>query len=251
MLAGNCTSEKRMLLRAEICAGATKSSAAGLPLMTSSSSGVKPPACLNTDQRRWALRQYPWRRWLYCRDAYRLHGLRAELRRTHSRTQHGCTGARADLPPHAGGSALSSSAGRSVTEVRLDDTTTARNADVSGDGELIGELSPGERLRITFRTNASNSYIRLATITSAYCAANFTGAATRATASHRPRTNGVKARTYTQSRRRRRSRSRTRCGLTTLTGETGAGKSILVDALGLALGERADSEAVRPRCETR
>jgi DNA repair protein RecN (Recombination protein N) len=35
-------------------------------------------------------------------------------------------------------------------------------------------------------------------------------------------------------------------GLTTLTGETGAGKSILVDALGLALGERADSEAVRP-----
>jgi DNA repair protein RecN (Recombination protein N) len=38
-------------------------------------------------------------------------------------------------------------------------------------------------------------------------------------------------------------------GLTTLTGETGAGKSILVDALGLALGERADSEAVRPGCK--
>jgi DNA repair protein RecN (Recombination protein N) len=35
-------------------------------------------------------------------------------------------------------------------------------------------------------------------------------------------------------------------GLTVLTGETGAGKSILVDALGLALGERADSDAVRP-----
>jgi len=34
-------------------------------------------------------------------------------------------------------------------------------------------------------------------------------------------------------------------GMTTLTGETGAGKSILVDALGLALGERADSDAVR------
>ena len=34
-------------------------------------------------------------------------------------------------------------------------------------------------------------------------------------------------------------------GLTVLTGETGAGKSILVDALGLALGERADSDAVR------
>ena len=29
-------------------------------------------------------------------------------------------------------------------------------------------------------------------------------------------------------------------GLTLLTGETGAGKSILVDALALALGERAD-----------
>jgi DNA repair protein RecN (Recombination protein N) len=34
-------------------------------------------------------------------------------------------------------------------------------------------------------------------------------------------------------------------GLTVLTGETGAGKSILIDALGLALGERADSDAVR------
>ncbi|MDH3978169.1 MAG: AAA family ATPase, partial [Gammaproteobacteria bacterium] len=34
-------------------------------------------------------------------------------------------------------------------------------------------------------------------------------------------------------------------GMTALTGETGAGKSILVDALALALGERADSKAVR------
>jgi DNA repair protein RecN (Recombination protein N) len=41
-------------------------------------------------------------------------------------------------------------------------------------------------------------------------------------------------------------------GFTTLTGETGAGKSILVDALALALGERADSRAIRAgadRCE--
>lgn len=34
-------------------------------------------------------------------------------------------------------------------------------------------------------------------------------------------------------------------GLTVLTGETGAGKSLLVDALELALGERADTELVR------
>jgi DNA repair protein RecN (Recombination protein N) len=34
-------------------------------------------------------------------------------------------------------------------------------------------------------------------------------------------------------------------GFTVLTGETGAGKSMLVDALALALGERADSQAVR------
>lgn len=34
-------------------------------------------------------------------------------------------------------------------------------------------------------------------------------------------------------------------GLSVLTGETGAGKSILVDALGLALGDRADAGAVR------
>src|SRR5260221_13895686 len=33
--------------------------------------------------------------------------------------------------------------------------------------------------------------------------------------------------------------------LNALTGETGAGKSILIDALGLALGARADSAAVR------
>ena len=34
-------------------------------------------------------------------------------------------------------------------------------------------------------------------------------------------------------------------GLTILTGETGAGKSILIEALGLALGDRADSSMVR------
>lgn len=37
-----------------------------------------------------------------------------------------------------------------------------------------------------------------------------------------------------------------RKGLTVLTGETGAGKSILLTALGLALGERADSSYIRP-----
>ena len=34
-------------------------------------------------------------------------------------------------------------------------------------------------------------------------------------------------------------------GLSALTGETGAGKSILLDALGLALGARADARLVR------
>ena len=35
-------------------------------------------------------------------------------------------------------------------------------------------------------------------------------------------------------------------GLNVLTGETGAGKSMLVDALALLLGERADTSSVRP-----
>ena len=35
-------------------------------------------------------------------------------------------------------------------------------------------------------------------------------------------------------------------GLSVLTGETGAGKSILLDSLGLALGNRADSDLIRP-----
>ncbi len=38
-------------------------------------------------------------------------------------------------------------------------------------------------------------------------------------------------------------------GFTALTGETGAGKSILVDALSLALGERGDASMVRNGCE--
>jgi len=38
-------------------------------------------------------------------------------------------------------------------------------------------------------------------------------------------------------------------GFTALTGETGAGKSILVDALGLVLGARADAGVVRPGSE--
>ena len=38
-------------------------------------------------------------------------------------------------------------------------------------------------------------------------------------------------------------------GLTIITGETGAGKSILIDALGLLLGERASSEMIRTGAE--
>ena len=38
-------------------------------------------------------------------------------------------------------------------------------------------------------------------------------------------------------------------GFTALTGETGAGKSILIDALSLALGERGDGAMVRGGCE--
>ena len=38
-------------------------------------------------------------------------------------------------------------------------------------------------------------------------------------------------------------------GLTVLSGETGAGKSILIEALSLALGERADSKLVRSGAE--
>ncbi|MDZ7782791.1 MAG: DNA repair protein RecN [Halioglobus sp.] len=38
-------------------------------------------------------------------------------------------------------------------------------------------------------------------------------------------------------------------GMTVITGETGAGKSIMIDALGLCLGDRADPKAVRPGSE--
>ncbi|MDH5772364.1 MAG: AAA family ATPase, partial [Rhodospirillaceae bacterium] len=38
-------------------------------------------------------------------------------------------------------------------------------------------------------------------------------------------------------------------GLSVLTGETGAGKSILLDALGLALGRRAETRLVRQGCD--
>ncbi|WP_456380939.1 DNA repair protein RecN [Thiolapillus sp.] len=38
-------------------------------------------------------------------------------------------------------------------------------------------------------------------------------------------------------------------GMTVLTGETGAGKSILIDALGLALGNKADKNMIRNGCE--
>ncbi len=37
-----------------------------------------------------------------------------------------------------------------------------------------------------------------------------------------------------------------RSGMSVITGETGAGKSIMLDALGLALGDRAESSVVRP-----
>ena len=37
--------------------------------------------------------------------------------------------------------------------------------------------------------------------------------------------------------------------MSVLTGETGAGKSILIDALGLALGDRADTSMIRSGCK--
>ncbi|MFK8016800.1 MAG: DNA repair protein RecN [Gammaproteobacteria bacterium] len=40
-----------------------------------------------------------------------------------------------------------------------------------------------------------------------------------------------------------------KAGMTVLTGETGAGKSLLVDALGLVLGDRADASTVRNGCD--
>lgn len=40
-----------------------------------------------------------------------------------------------------------------------------------------------------------------------------------------------------------------RAGLTAITGETGAGKSIILGALGLVLGDRADRDVVRDGCE--
>jgi DNA repair protein RecN (Recombination protein N) len=40
-----------------------------------------------------------------------------------------------------------------------------------------------------------------------------------------------------------------KAGMTALTGETGAGKSILIDSLGLALGDKADAQMVRAGCE--
>ena len=38
-------------------------------------------------------------------------------------------------------------------------------------------------------------------------------------------------------------------GMTALTGETGAGKSLMVDALAMALGDRADTDRIRTNCD--
>ena len=38
-------------------------------------------------------------------------------------------------------------------------------------------------------------------------------------------------------------------GMTVLTGETGAGKSLMIDALAMALGDRADTDRIRSHCE--
>ena len=140
-------------------------------------------------------------------------------------------------------------AANSQVQIRLD-RDDAREAQLTCDGQTVLELSPGDRIIIAQLGTAAATHSSAGPRSLRDLAGE---AALGARALRRAR--NVSARAALTSRLRHR-RSLVELdlapGLTVLTGETGAGKSILVDALALVTGERASSDVVRDgaeRCE--
>jgi hypothetical protein len=120
------------------------------------------------------------------------------------------------------------------------------DARVHFDGQTRFDARAGDVVRMRARATTSPCCIRRATAISPCCARSCTGV-------RRPVTDcpwkHAAASDHPRFRHCRPLELEFGGGFGALTGETGAGKSILVDALSLALGERADAAVVRSGAE--
>jgi len=138
----------------------------------------------------------------------------------------------------------------SIVEIELADRFEAR-AQVVCDGMVLSELEPGERLRIcrasisaTLLHPPGHEYYRILRSKLHWGRGGRSGQPP--VADRRPMLTHLQIRDFAIVES---VELELRRGFTALTGETGAGKSILVDALLLAVGGRADSGAVRHGAE--
>ena len=186
------------------------------------------------------------RRRRHRRHADRLHRLRALVAGPDPAAQRAGVRAGAALPAHA----LGAPDERERPQRDRDHAACARvDARVHFDGFALTDMARGRPpgAQALGRT-PSASCIRPATATSPCCARSCTGARRRSKAptglAHAARRSASAISSSSSA-----SNSSSAAGFTVLTGETGAGKSILVDALELLVGGRGDAALVRDGAE--
>ena len=148
------------------------------------------------------------------------------------------------LNPHTLSARPVSVSDRCVIEIAI---VHALDARAHFDGLALADMAEGDRLVLRRSADVVRFVHPRATAISPRCARSSAGAR-RSKAPRRRVADAARARSG-ELRHHRKSIPGIRSGFTALTGETGAGKSILVDAIELLVGGRGDGALVREGAE--